>query len=335
MEDPILVEVTRGGCVESRHRGAFVVCDAQGSMRACAGDVEQAVFPRSAVKALQALPLVETGAADAYGFGPAELALAQASHGGEPAHVALARAMLDRCGLTEAALLCGPQWPSHEESMLHLAASGGIPSPLHNNCSGKHAGMLAVAVGCGFDPAGYVEPDHPVQHLVREALEGVTGVAHPVERSGIDGCSLPTYAVPLRALAHGFARFGTGAGLSPERAAAAQALFAAATEHPWYVAGTGRFCTLSMQALGGRALVKTGAEGVFCAALPEVGLGIALKVDDGATRASEAVMAEILARLVPECAASFAPWRPRELVNRRLIPTGHVGVIEEAFAGLS
>ncbi|MDQ0324633.1 L-asparaginase II [Rhodopseudomonas julia] len=335
MEDPILVEVTRGERVESRHRGAFVVCDAQGNMRACAGDVEQGVFPRSAVKALQALPLVETGAAEAYGFGPAELALAQASHGGEPAHVALARTMLERCGLTEAALLCGPQWPSHEESMLHLAASGGVPSPLHNNCSGKHAGMLAVAVGCGFETAGYVEIDHPVQRLVRDALESVTGVAHAVERSGIDGCSLPTYSVPLRALARGFARFGSGVDLAPERAAAAQALFAAATEYPWHVAGTGRFCTLAMQALGGRALVKTGAEGVFCAALPEFGLGVALKVDDGATRASEAVMAEILARLAPECAASFEPWRPRELLNRRLIPTGHVNVIADAFVGLS
>ncbi|WP_026381637.1 asparaginase [Afifella pfennigii] len=335
MSNPILVEVTRGAVVESRHRGAFAVLDARGDILAAAGDIESPVFPRSAVKAIQALPLVESGGAAAFGYGGAELALAQASHGGEPAHVALAKSMLKRAGLDEAALLCGAQLPSHAPAAEALLRRGEEPGPLHNNCSGKHAGMLAVCAHLGFDPAGYVEPDHPVQRLVRQALEDVTGAGHVEALCGIDGCSIPTYAVPLEALAAGFARLATGAGLSPARAAAASAVLAAAAEHPWHVAGTGRFCTGAMQALGAGALVKTGAEGVFCAALPQAGLGIALKIDDGASRASEAAMAEILARLVPQGSKGLARWRPRMLRNRRDIHIGEVRAVAEVFAGLS
>jgi len=335
MANPVLAEATRGSVVESFHRGAFVVVDAKGNVRASAGDIERPVFPRSAVKAIQALPLVETGAADAFGFGAAELALAQASHGGEPAHTALAKSMLERAGLSEAALLCGPQWPSHAPTSEAMMRRGDERGQIHNNCSGKHAGMLAVAAHGGFDPAGYVEPDHPVQRLVRAALEDLTGAAHAQACCGIDGCSIPTFAVPLKSLALGFARFGTGEGLSDERAAAARKLFEAAVEYPFNVAGTGRFCTLAMTAFGRRALIKTGAEGVFCATLPQMGLGIALKIDDGATRGSEAAMAEILARLVPECADGVSAWRPQTLLNRREIAVGEVRPVAEAFSALS
>ncbi|MBZ8133153.1 asparaginase [Afifella sp. IM 167] len=334
MANPVLAEVTRGAVVESFHRGAFVVIDAQGKLRASAGDIERPVFPRSAVKAIQALPLVETGAAAAFGFGPAELALAQASHGGEPAHTALAKAMLERAGLSEGALLCGAQWPSHEPTSEAMMRRGRKPGQIHNNCSGKHAGMLAVAMHSGFDPAGYVEAARPVQRLVRAALEDVTGAAHESATCGIDGCSIPTFAVPLKSLALGFARFGTGEGLAAGRAAAARKIFEAAVEYPFLVAGSGRFCTTAMAALGRRGLVKTGAEGVFCASLPETGLGIALKIDDGATRGSEAAMAEILARLVPECAQGVSPWRPSKLVNRREIAVGEVRAVAEAFSAL-
>ncbi len=298
MSNPVLVEVLRGALVESRHRGALAVVDADGATVLALGDAARPVYPRSAVKPLQALALVESGAADRFGFGDEELALACASHGGEPAHVEVATRMLARAGLDAGALECGTHWPMHQASSQALARSGAAPSALHNNCSGKHAGFLCVACQSGVDHHGYVGASHPVQRDVKAAIDSLTGISVSEDRCGIDGCSIPTWAVPLSALAHGFARFGTGQGLEPERAKAAARLRAACAAQPYYVAGTGRFCTEIMRQLGARALVKTGAEGVYCAALPGEGLGIALKCDDGGTRAAEVMMAAAIARFL-------------------------------------
>jgi L-asparaginase II len=298
MSDPVLVEVTRGGRVESRHCGAIAILDADGGVHTALGDINRPVFPRSAVKSIQALPLVESGAADAFGFGEKELALACASHSGEPAHVALAASMLERAGLDGTALECGAHWPSRQEVTIELARSGAVPTALHNNCSGKHSGFLSVCQHCGVDHHGYVRMDHRLQDMVRDALEDVTGAPHGLDNSGTDGCSIPTYAIPLKSLALGFARMATGTRLGPKRAAAAKRLFSACMAEPFYVAGTGRACTKIMEAGKGRVFVKTGAEGVYCAAVPELGLGIALKCDDGAGRASEAVVCSVLAHLL-------------------------------------
>jgi L-asparaginase II len=299
MSNPILVETVRGAMVESRHRGAVAVVDADGATLLALGDVARPVFPRSAVKPLQALPLVESGAADRYGFGDEELALACASHGGEPAHIEVARRMLARAGLDGAALECGAHWPLYQPATQALARSGGAPSALHNNCSGKHAGFVCAACATGVDHRGYVAAEHAVQREVRAAIESLTGAGLGPDVCGIDGCSIPTWAVPLDGLAHAFARFGTGRGLAPERAKAAARIRAACAAQPFYVAGTGRFCTEIMKRFGARVLAKTGAEGVYCGALPEQGIGIALKCDDGATRAAEVTMAAIIARFLP------------------------------------
>jgi L-asparaginase II len=299
MGNSVLVEVLRGALVESRHRGAVCVVDADGTVVLALGDASQPVYPRSAVKPIQALPLIESGAAERYGFGDEELALACASHGGEPAHVAVAERMLARAGLDRTALECGTHWPSHQPSSQALARSGGAPSALHNNCSGKHSGFLCTACATSVDHHGYVGVAHPVQREVRAALEDLTGERLAEESCGIDGCSIPTWAIPLDALARAFARFGTGRGLAPERAKAAARLRAACAAQPYYVAGTGRFCTEVMTLFGARVLVKTGAEGVFCGALPEQGLGIAVKCDDGGTRAAEVAMATLIARFLP------------------------------------
>ena len=296
--NPVLVEVLRGARVESAHRGAVCVVDAQGTKVLALGDVTAPVFPRSAVKALQALPLVESGAADRYRLDEEELAIACGSHGGEPAHVAVVARMLARAGLDASALECGAHRPSHHPSADALVRGGRAPSALHNNCSGKHAGFLCVACHLGVDHHGYVAPGHPVQRAVRAAIEELTGTTLGEDRCGIDGCSIPTWAVPLANLAHGFARFGTGQGLGAARAKAAARLRAACAREPFFVAGTGRFATLAMERLGERAFVKGGAEGVFCAALPDQGLGLAIKCDDGAGRASEAVAAALLIRLM-------------------------------------
>ena len=299
MSNPILVETMRGAMVESRHRGAVAVVDADGATLLALGDVARPVFPRSAVKPLQALLLVESGAADRYGFGDEELALACASHGGEPAHVEVASRMLARAGLDGAALECGTHWPIYPPATQALARSGGAPSALHNNCSGKHAGFVCAACATGVDHRGYVAAEHAVQREVRAAIESLTGVGLGPDVCGIDGCSIPTWAVPLDRLAHAFARFGTGRGLSQTRATSATRIRAACAAQPYYVAGTGRFCTEIMKRFGARVLAKTGAEGVYCGALPEQGIGIALKCDDGATRAAEVTMAALIARFLP------------------------------------
>ena len=299
MSNPVLVEIRRGALVESRHRGAVAVVDADGAAVLTLGDVAGPIYPRSAVKALQALALVEAGAADRFGFADEELALACASHGGEPAHVAVVARMLQRLGLDADALECGIHWPIHQPSAQALARAGKSPSALHNNCSGKHAGFLALADALGVDHRDYVNPAHPVQREVKATIEDLTGTLVCADCCAIDGCAVPTWAVPLERLAHAFARFGSGQGLKPERAKAAARLRAACTKEPYLVAGSGRFCTRLMELLGERAFAKTGAEGVFCGALPSLGFGIAIKCDDGGARAAEVIMASVIARLLP------------------------------------
>ena len=327
MLNPVLVEVTRGSRVESRHRGAVAVCDADGGLALGLGDIDTPVFPRSAVKALQALPLVESGIADRFGLSAAELALACASHSGEDAHVACAAGMLAKAGLGPAALECGAHWPMSDIAARALASSGAQPSALHNNCSGKHAGFLCLACGMDADRRGYVGADHPVQREVKAVIGSLTGTAPDEKQRGIDGCSIPTYAVPLRALALGFARFGAGLGMGPKRAAASARLRTAVAAHPFLVAGTGRFDTDIMTLLGARAFTKTGAEGVFCACFPELGLGVALKCDDGAARAAQVMLACIIAKYLPlaprESEALAAFTRPR-LRNWNGLETGHL-----------
>jgi L-asparaginase II len=306
MNNPVLIEVLHGAVIESRHTGAVAAVDADGRKVLALGDVKRRVYPRSAIKAIQALPLVESGAADRYGFGSEELALACASHSGEPGHVAVVERMLSRLALDAGALKCGVHWPIHQPSAQALARSGGTATALHNNCSGKHAGFLCVACAIAADPAHYVQPAHPVQRLVRDTLEVLSQAPLPPEVCAVDGCSVPTWALPLEALALAFARFATGARMLPERARAAARLRDACTTHPWHVAGTGRFCTEVMQKFGARLFLKTGAEGVYCAALPELGLGIAVKCDDGAGRAAEVMMATTLDRLLNNAADSVA-----------------------------
>ena len=306
MLNTALVDVTRGGLTESRHTGAIAISDSQGRLVFALGDVERPVFPRSANKALQAIPLIESGAADALGLTDAELALACSSHNSEAGHVETASAMLAKAGLDLHALECGAHWPKLMPDQKALFLAGAEPTAIHNNCSGKHSGFLCLARHLGVDPHGYVKREHRIQQMVRACLEEFTGAAHDEDHCGTDGCSIPTYAIPLAALAKAFAVFGTGQGLAPGRARAAARLRAACAAHPFQVAGTGRFCTDVMAHFGERVFVKTGAEGVFCASFPGQGLGIALKCDDGASRASEVMMAHVIAAFLPMSAGDEA-----------------------------
>ncbi len=296
--DPVLVEVTRGARVESYHIGAAAVLDADGGVLFSAGDIDAGVYPRSAVKALLALPMVESGAADRLALTDAEIAFACSSHSGEPVHVEAATSMLRKAGRDVAALECGIHWPSNEQASRALAAAGALPTALHNNCSGKHSGFICLACDRGEDPKGYVQPQHPTMREITAALSAMTGCALTDANRAVDGCSIPTYAIPLRALAHAFARFGTANGLAPERAKATRRIRAAVAANPLMVAGTGRFDTRIMTALGEAVFSKGGAEGVYCAALPARGLGIAVKCDDGAGRAAQVATAALVAKFL-------------------------------------
>src|SRR6204780_2575329 len=260
MANPVVVEATRGNLVESTHRGAGAVVDADGRGVMAFGDADRAVYPRSAVKALQALPLVAGGAADRLGLSDKEIALSCASHSGSEDHVATARGMLAKAGYDERALECGAHWPLGEDEARGLARLRERPTALHNNCSGKHAGFLCLSCVMAMDPKGYVAPDHPVQREVAASIEAMTGARLSEEMRGVDGCAIPTYAVPLVALALGFARLATGHGLPQARRAAFARVRSAVAAHPLTVAGKGRFDTEVMSLFGARVFNKSGTE---------------------------------------------------------------------------
>ena len=310
MDNPVLVTVQRGQRIESRHRGSVAVIDADGGVIASLGDIDAPVFPRSAIKAFQALPLIESGAADAYGLTAQEIALACASHSGEERHVATATAMLAKAGLEQTALECGTHWPMSERVGRTLAAEHRTPTPLHNNCSGKHAGFLCVACVTGVASQGYVGAAHPVQETVRDCLESLTGERHDDANRATDGCSIPTYAVPLRSLALGFARLATGVSLAPLRRQAAIRILASIAAAPEMIAGERKFDTEIIALFEGQAIVKVGAEGVYCGAVPASGLGIAIKADDGSVRSAEIMMAAILDSLLEKTDAQAARFEP-------------------------
>ncbi len=300
MPNPVLIELTRGPLVESVHTGALAIARSNGELVVSIGDVKRPVFPRSAVKAFQCLPMIETGAADRFEFGDREIALCCASHSGTEAHATLAASMLARAKLDQSALGCGAHEPMQEAAARALAASGAKPTALHNNCSGKHAGMCACAVHNKEDPAGYWHPDHPVQQRIVKVLREFTGEELGADVRGIDGCSAPNWAIPPAGLARAFAAFITAEGSGKAHRAAAERITKAAWAAPGMVAGPGRLDTVVMEKVPGRVFMKTGAEGVYCGAIPHLGLGFTVKIDDGAKRASEAVITALLNRLIPE-----------------------------------
>lgn len=331
MGEPVaMVEVWRGDVAESHHRGHAVVCDAQGAIRAAWGDPDAVMLPRSSCKMLQALPLIESGAGER--LTSEQLALACASHSGAAMHVTRVAAWLAEIGLGEPDLRCGTQVPEDAPERHRLREEQRRPSQLHNNCSGKHAGFLTLnrRLGGGSE---YVEVDHPVQRAVRTAFEEMCDT--PALGWGIDGCSAPNFATTMRGLALAMARMADPRGLGPARETAARRLVEAMLAHPLLVAGPGRACSELMDAAGGAAAVKTGAEAVYTAILPAQGLGVALKIEDGATRASECAVAALLVRL--GVAAADDPAVVRRLsppiTSRRGFPAGSIRPDPGFYAG--
>ncbi|WP_299413948.1 asparaginase [uncultured Sulfitobacter sp.] len=282
-------EIWRGPILESVHSGHAVICDAQGQIIDAWGDPDVVVLPRSSSKMIQALPLIRSGAADAFGLTTAQLALACASHEGADIHVDAVNRWIGDLGLEDSAFRCGPQESRDRNVMEAQIRANEKPCRVHNNCSGKHAGFLTLAKHLSAGPE-YTDPDHPVQRACLEAFEDITGEVSP--GFGIDGCSAPNHAASLYGIARAMAHFAA----APEDSAEAR-LHRAMRLHPELVAGAGRACTELMQACDGKVALKTGAEGFFIAILPERGIGIALKAACGTTRAAEAAIAALLVRL--------------------------------------
>ena len=293
----LCVEVTRGAGIESLHRVDAVVCDRKGGSVESWGDAARPVFPRSAVKPIQALPLVESGAAEVFGLSDAELALACASHGAQPEHVAAVRDWLERCGFDEGDLECGAHAPLHRPSARALWAAGDEPGAIHNNCSGQHAGLLTLAKAMGVASRGYIAAEHPVQVRIAEVLAEITGCDLDRAMAARDGCGIPTFAVPLSGLARAAACLAAPTGLAPARRQALLRVAETMASQPFMLGGEGRLCTEIARSTDGAVLAKTGAEGVFIAALRERGLGLALKVADGAKRAAGVALVTLLGRL--------------------------------------
>jgi L-asparaginase II len=331
--NPILIEQTRGGWVENRHRASFVIADADGTIIASGGDISRPTFPRSSIKSMQALAMVTSGAIGQFALTDEELALACASHHGEDIHVSGVTAFLSHIDLTPADLECGSQQPADPRAREALRLNGQKATALHHYCSGKHSGMLSVARALGVPTQNYVKREHPAQVAVRAAIETVIGEPLFEERCGVDGCSIPTWAAPLPAFARGFARMATGRGLPENIAAASRRIFDAATRHPMLVAGTGHLDTLVMEAFGGRVMQKGGADAVQCGAIRDKGWGYALKVDDGNMQASQTLVANLLLRYADPDAnqrAVLEQFARSVVKNARGTETGEMRLAEGA-----
>ena len=313
MKNPqAMAELWRGAMLESVHAGHAVICDAKGVVQAW-GDPDAVIFPRSSCKMVQALPLMESGAGA--GLTQAQLALACASHQGAALHTGHVARWLADLGLAEADLRCGAHEPYDRAESERLIRADERPCQLHNNCSGKHAGFLMLNQHMKGDPE-YVDPAHPMQQAIRATFEEVTGEASP--GYGIDGCSAPNFATSVTGLARAMAAFANATGEGNARDRAMFALTRAMAAYPELVAGEKRACTELMRAMGGRVAIKTGAEAVYVAIVPEKRMGIALKIVDGGTRGAEAAIAALLVRLGVLDAGHPATLKRLDAVQRNL-----------------
>jgi L-asparaginase II len=327
-ENPVLVRLWRAGRVESVHRGAWVLTDAAGGVLDGAGAYDEPFFARSSVKAFQAVPLLESGAAERFAFSDEELALALASHGGERRHTERVARTLARLGLGVGHLRCGAHAPTDAGARAELEARGEAPSALHNNCSGKHAAFLALALHLGASSEEYLAPESDGQRLVRRSLSDFTDLGAEELGSALDGCSAPTFRLPLRRLAMAFARMTSPEGLAPARRAICRRITAAAGAHPELVAADQkRLCTELLRATGGRIFPKVGAEGVYALGVLGGQRGLALKIDDGQGRGLHLVVLALLEQLGLVDARELerlAAWRETVIRNHAGLEVGRV-----------
>lgn len=292
-----IVRVYRGNITESIHRFHLAVVNAGGALLHGAGNPGLLTFARSTAKLIQSLPVIESGAADHFGLSDAEIALCCASHNGEDQHVSTAQGILGKLGYHHMHLQCGAHEPYHAPTAQAMRERGEAPTALHNNCSGKHSGMLALSAHLGASPDTYMSIQHPVQQLMLDAVCAMTGVPKPQMQLGIDGCGVPVFGMPIDRLALAFARLGSPDELPQAHANACQRIVAAVRKYPQFLAGSDRFDTRLIEVTGGRIIGKMGAEGIFALTIPEQGLGFVLKIEDGNIRALYPAVIEALKQL--------------------------------------
>ncbi|MFC7516241.1 asparaginase [Herbaspirillum sp. GCM10030257] len=321
-----LVEVIRGGRLESLHYGAVAVVNAKGDLLYHAGDPDFLTFTRSTIKPFQALPFLRAGGHEKFGFDSRELALMCASHSGEAMHTQTVEGMLRKANCEEHHLRCGCHVPMHFTVQDKAPPEGATFNQLHNNCSGKHAGFLAYCVQNGHPLDNYVEPAHPLQQAVRDSVAEVAGMSASDMAMGIDGCSAPNYGLPLSRLAHTYARLAQG-DRDPHYGSLMGELFRAMTLHPELVSGTGRSDLAFMQTVPGDWVAKIGAEAVQVIGIRSAGIGIAVKIADGSTRGLFPATISVLQQIgiLPSAEATpLASWARPQINNFRGLHTGEV-----------
>lgn len=332
MTNPILTRTTRGGITDNIHRGCLAVVG-NGKVVKAIGDIDAMSFLRSSSKPLQAATVVAHGAAEAFGLTDKEVAIIAGSHNGEPEHVETARSIFAKIGLSESLLQCGTHPPIHKESMYALLRAGVPFSAIHNNCSGKHAGMLALAkhLGAAVD-ASYIKPEHPVQKKNLEMISLLADYPAGKITLGVDGCGISTHGMPLRNMAIAFARAANPEGLPAKVAAACGRVMRAMWANPMMVAGHGRYCTALLAATGKKLFVKAGANGVYAIGVPGRGLGIAVKVDDGERQGYHALLIQLLRSMDVITDAevrALGEWANPKILNECGEVAGHAEVVIE------
>jgi L-asparaginase II len=330
-ENPVLVRIRRGEAIESQHRGAWVLADSTGRVLDGQGEFTRPVFVRSAVKCLQALPLLETGAAERFGFSDVEIALALASHNAEIGQTEAIAGLLARLGLAESDLKCGAEPPRDPRARELLRSSGGKPTAIHNNCSGKHAGFLALALHLRAPKDRYLDPASPGQIRVREAVLAMSGVRESELTTAVDGCSAPTFRMPLVGLATAFARVASPRELERPRREACERMVASVAAHPGMIAGEHkRICTDIARATRGRVFPKIGGDAVYGIGIQGADRGLAIKIDDGSTRGLHPLVVALLSRfgfLSGSEAEALADWRQETIHNWAGLAIGRTEVL--------
>jgi L-asparaginase II len=336
--NPVLATTTRSGLIETQFRGSVSIVDEQGKELFALGHPNDYVYPRSALKYFQVLPLLASGAASFFDFSDQEIAVMCASHNAEQAHLETVENILKKTGLSAQELACGAHRPLGQQAADDLIAKRLNPTDLHNNCSGKHAGFLALALFLQNHLDTYLDPNHIVQRQIRTTIADYCGIAEEDLHMGMDGCSAPNYAMPLRNLAWGMARLVAGYGPTPAFRHAAHRVFRAATQNPFFIAGTGRYCTDLMTAAQGSVLAKLGADGVYLIGIPEYKIGIAIKMDDGSTGPQYQVSQKVLSLLEiisPEAQQTLQEYACMPIWNCNGIQVGERKAISDIWTGLS
>jgi L-asparaginase II len=323
----VLVHVNRGELTESVHNGHIAVVNDKGILSRYIGNPSLTTFARSAAKPLQAMAVLESGAAKQFNLSRSEISVIGASHNGEPRHIDAVTSIFKKIGCNPELLQCGPHYPFHKPTALKMTENNEKPTSLHNNCSGKHAGMLALAKYLKAPLDQYMDVDHPVQQQMLETISEMTDIAGERIHLAIDGCGVPVFGIPIDRLAYAFARLGTGRGLSQPRSDAAQAIIGALREEPFYLAGSDRFDSKLIEATHGKIIGKMGAEGVYALSVPELAIGIAVKIEDGAMRALYPAVVEALRQLhfiTADQMKQLQPYYQPDVLNWRGTKVGQI-----------